>query len=62
MWAQRVSYVVKMGWELYIPTQRALMVWDMLRAAGKGFGMEVGGYKVWDALRLKRAIAITQLM
>ena len=54
VWAQRVSYVGEMGWELYIPTQLALMVWDMLRAAGKGFGMEVGGYKVLDSLRLEK--------
>jgi len=54
LWAQRVSYVGELGWELYIPTQRALMVWDMLRAAGKGFGMEVGGYKVLDSLRLEK--------
>jgi 4-methylaminobutanoate oxidase (formaldehyde-forming) len=31
------------------------MVWDLLRAAGKGFGMEVGGYKVLDSLRLEKA-------
>ena len=54
VWAQRVSYVGEMGWELYVPNNRALMVWDILRAAGKGFGMEVGGYKVLDSLRLEK--------
>jgi len=55
VWAQRVSYVGELGWELYSPNNRASMVWDLLRAAGKGFGMEVGGYKVLDSLRLEKA-------
>src|SRR6185436_14076332 len=54
VWAQRVSYVGELGWELYVPNNRAQMVWDILRAAGKGFGMEVGGYKVLDSLRLEK--------
>jgi glycine cleavage system aminomethyltransferase T len=55
VWAQRVSYVGELGWELYIPNNRASMVWDLLMHAGKGFGMEVGGYKVMDSLRLEKA-------
>ena len=55
VWAQRVSYVGELGWELYIPNNRASMVWDMLREAGKEFDMEVGGYKVLDSLRLEKA-------
>lgn len=54
VWAQRVSYVGELGWELYIPNNRALMVWDMLRGAGREFEMEVGGYKVMDSLRLEK--------
>jgi 4-methylaminobutanoate oxidase (formaldehyde-forming) len=54
VWAQRVSYVGELGWELYIPNHRALMVWDILFEAGKEFEMEVGGYKVLDSLRLEK--------
>ena len=54
LWAQRVSYVGELGWELYIPNNRASMVWDLLMQAGKEFGMEVGGYKVLDSLRLEK--------
>jgi 4-methylaminobutanoate oxidase (formaldehyde-forming) len=43
-----------MGWELYIPNHRALMVWDILFEAGREFDMEVGGYKVLDSLRLEK--------
>jgi len=52
--AQRVSYVGELGWELYIPTNRALLVWDALLKAGKEFSIEVGGYKVLDSLRLEK--------
>ena len=52
--AQRVSYAGELGWELYIPTNRALLVWDALLKAGKDFGIEVGGYKVLDSLRLEK--------
>jgi 4-methylaminobutanoate oxidase (formaldehyde-forming) len=54
VWAQRVSYVGELGWELYIQPNRAVMVWDLLREAGKEFGLEVGGYKVLDSLRLEK--------
>ena len=54
VYAQRVSYAGELGWELYVPYNRATMVWDMLLEAGKEFGIEVGGYKVLDALRLEK--------
>jgi 4-methylaminobutanoate oxidase (formaldehyde-forming) len=54
VWAQRVSYVGELGWELYIQPNRAVMVWDKLIEAGKEFGLEVGGYKVLDSLRLEK--------
>ena len=52
--AQRVSYVGELGWELYIPNHRAVMVWDKLFEAGREYNLEVGGYKVLDALRLEK--------
>jgi glycine cleavage system T protein len=54
VFAQRVSYAGELGWELYIPNNRATLVWDMLNDAGKDFGLEVGGYKVLDSLRLEK--------
>ncbi len=54
IWAQRVSYVGELGWELYVPWGRATLVWDALLQAGKGFGLELGGYKVLDSLRLEK--------
>ncbi len=54
IWAQRVSYVGELGWELYVRNNRATMVWDALMTAGQEFGIEVGGYKVLDSLRLEK--------
>ncbi|MDO9302038.1 MAG: aminomethyltransferase family protein, partial [Anaerolineales bacterium] len=54
VYAQRVSYAGELGWELYVPYNRATMVFDMLMEAGKEFGIEVGGYKVLDSLRLEK--------
>jgi 4-methylaminobutanoate oxidase (formaldehyde-forming) len=52
--AQRVSYVGELGWELYIPANRAMLVWDALLKSGQEFGIAVGGYKVLDSLRLEK--------
>ena len=54
IWVQRVSYVGELGWELYIPPERATLVWDALLKAGRYYGIEVGGYKVLDSLRLEK--------
>ena len=53
--AQRVSYVGELGWELYMPSERAMMLWDRLYAAGKEFGLEAGGYA--DFLKQKEEAA-----
>ena len=52
--AQRVSYIGELGWELYVPWNRAEQVWDQIMEAGKPHGLVVGGYKVLDCLRLER--------
>jgi 4-methylaminobutanoate oxidase (formaldehyde-forming) len=54
IWAQRVSYIGELGWELYVPSERATPVWDALLLAGAQDKIEVGGYKVLDALRLEK--------
>jgi len=43
-----------LGWEFYIPNNRATPIWDMLIEAGREFGLELGGYKVLDSLRLEK--------
>lgn len=52
--AKRVTYVGELGWELYVEPAWAIQVWDALMAAGKGYGIIAGGYKVLDSLRLEK--------
>jgi glycine cleavage system aminomethyltransferase T/glycine/D-amino acid oxidase-like deaminating enzyme len=54
VWAQRVTYVGELGWELYVETDRAVRVWDALLTADRGFGIRPAGYKAVDSLRLEK--------
>ena len=52
--ATRVTYVGELGWELYVPTEFAVGVYEDLMAAGERFGVARGGYYAIDALRLEK--------
>jgi 4-methylaminobutanoate oxidase (formaldehyde-forming) len=54
VWAQRVSYVGELGWELYIQPADALAVMEALMDAGRQFGIQPAGYKALDALRIEK--------
>lgn len=51
--AAKVSYVGGPGWELYIPTEMAVHVYDTLFEAGVDLGLRDGGYYTIDALRIE---------
>ena len=53
VFAQRVTYVGELGWELYVDPAWAGQVWDRLMAAGKEFGIRPGGYRALDSLRME---------
>jgi 4-methylaminobutanoate oxidase (formaldehyde-forming) len=52
--ALRVTYVGELGWELYVPVDGGLAVWDRLWAAGADLGPVAGGYRAIDSLRLEK--------
>ena len=52
--AQRVTYVGEIGWELYLEPGWAVQVWDRLMAAGATFGIRAGGYRALDSLRMEK--------
>lgn len=54
VWAQRVSYAGELGWELYVPWEEGLAVWDALMAAGVSHGLRPIGYKALDSLRIEK--------
>ncbi|HLF02316.1 MAG TPA: FAD-dependent oxidoreductase [Anaerolineales bacterium] len=55
VWAQRLTYVGELGWELYIHRDCAGEVWEALMQAGQPHGLRPAGYKVLDSLRLEKA-------
>jgi glycine cleavage system aminomethyltransferase T/glycine/D-amino acid oxidase-like deaminating enzyme len=45
--ASRISYVGDLGWELYIPMDQGLKLWDLLWEAGKSHGLAACGIGVY---------------
>ena len=54
VFAQRVTYVGEMGWELYVDREHAGQVWDRLMSAGRDHRITPGGYRVLDSLRMEK--------
>ena len=52
--ALRVTYLGELGWELHLPTEYALHVYELLWAAGAPFGIASLGYRAIDSLRLEK--------
>jgi glycine cleavage system aminomethyltransferase T len=53
VFAQRISYVGELGWEIYVPIEQGLRVWDALWRAGQPHGMVpvgIGTYAVTSRL------------
>ncbi len=53
--AIRVTYVGELGWELYIPSEFSLHVFDTLVEAGADFGLKHIGLQALNTLRLEKA-------
>ncbi|MEM7467460.1 MAG: FAD-dependent oxidoreductase [Pseudomonadota bacterium] len=53
--ANRISYVGELGWEIYIPTEFALSVYDELIQSGQKFSLQHAGYHALNSLRLEKA-------
>jgi len=53
--ALRVTYVGELGWELYIPTEFSLHVFDTLIEKGEDFGLKLIGLQALESLRLEKA-------
>jgi heterotetrameric sarcosine oxidase gamma subunit len=51
--AARLTYVGELGWELYVPTEFALGVFDAIAASGERFGLAMAGYHAMNSLRME---------
>ncbi len=52
--ALRVTYVGELGWELHIPTEFAVSVYEAVMAAGAPHGIANAGYRAIESLRLEK--------
>lgn len=50
----RITYVGELGFELYIPTEQALHVYDEIVKAGEAFDLKHAGLKALSSLRLEK--------
>jgi len=48
-----MSYVGELGWELYLPNERAVELYDALMGAGEPHGLALAGYHAMNTLRLE---------
>ncbi|SDC44580.1 FAD-dependent oxidoreductase [Ruegeria marina] len=55
LWALRMSYAGELGWELHIPRDQALAVYDALWSAGVPHGLTDYGSFAMNALRMEKA-------
>jgi 4-methylaminobutanoate oxidase (formaldehyde-forming) len=53
--ASRITYVGELGWELYVPTEFAVGVFDAIVEAGAGFGLKLAGLHAMDSCRIEKA-------
>ena len=51
VWALRVTYVGELGWELHMPTEVAVTVYEALMSSGQAVN---AGYRVIETLRLEK--------
>jgi glycine cleavage system aminomethyltransferase T len=52
--ATRITYVGELGWELYVPTEFAVGVYDDLMRAGADLGIVPAGYYAIESMRLEK--------
>ncbi|MEX2274430.1 MAG: FAD-dependent oxidoreductase [Actinomycetota bacterium] len=54
VFAQRISYVGELGWELYGPFEMGARVWELLWHAGSDHRILAAGLGAFDSLRLEK--------
>ena len=52
--ATRITYVGELGWELYVPAEFAVGVYEDLMAAGAAYGLVNAGYYAIESMRLEK--------
>jgi 4-methylaminobutanoate oxidase (formaldehyde-forming) len=50
----RITYLGELGYELYVPSEQAVHVYDRVIEAGDAFGLQLAGLKALASLRLEK--------
>lgn len=53
--ASRLTYVGELGWELYVPVDQALRLYEEIVSVGKETGLVHAGYYALESLRIEKA-------
>src|SRR6185437_1116511 len=56
--AVRVTFVGELGWELHVPSEYALTLYEALQRSGAEYGLADAGYRAIDSLRLEKAYRV----
>ena len=54
----RVTFVGELGWELHVPVESAVAVYNLLTELGRAHGIANAGYRAIDSLRLEKGYRI----
>jgi len=54
IWAQRLSYVGELGWELYIPIHESKKIYSVIVEIGKKYNLCLAGVHAMDILRMEK--------
>jgi aminomethyltransferase len=57
----RTGYTGDLGYELWIPTEKAVAVWDSLVKAGKAYGLRPAGMVALDVVRLEAGLILLEV-
>jgi aminomethyltransferase len=57
----RTGYTGDLGYELWIPVERAADAWDALMAAGRAFGIRPAGMLALDVVRLEAGLVLLEV-
>jgi aminomethyltransferase len=57
----RTGYTGDLGYELWIPTEGAVKVWDALMAAGAAYGIRPAGMLALDVVRLEAGLILIEV-
>lgn len=52
--ALRLSFVGELGWELHVPNDSAVPVYQAIMAAGKAHNIKNAGYRAIDSLSIEK--------